>query len=50
VVAIQLVPVDRGKPLADVVVPAPEPVIAVLRRACFDRNFKLSRWEGVRTE
>ncbi len=50
VVAIQLVPVDRGRPLADVVVPAPERVIAVLRRACSDGNSKLSRWDGARTE
>ena len=44
VVLIQLVPVDRGNPPVEGVVPAPEPVMAVLRRACFDCHSNQTKW------
>lgn len=44
VVGIQLVPVDRGNPPAQGVVPAPQPVLAVLERACYDCHSNQTRW------
>ena len=43
-VGIQLVPVDRSNPPAQGVVPAPEPVLAVLQRSCFDCHSNQTRW------
>jgi hypothetical protein len=43
-VAIQLVPVDRSNPPVQGVVDAPEPALAVLRRACFDCHSNQTRW------
>jgi hypothetical protein len=43
-VGIQLVPVDRSNPPAQGVVPAPEPVLAVLKRSCFDCHSNQTIW------
>jgi hypothetical protein len=43
-VGIQLVPVDRSNPPVQGVVDAPEPVLRVLRRACFDCHSNQTRW------
>jgi hypothetical protein len=43
-IAIQLVPVDRSNPAVESDVPAPEPVRAVLRRACYDCHSNESVW------
>ncbi len=43
-VAIQLVPVDRSNPPVESDVPAPEPVRAVLKRACYDCHSNESVW------
>lgn len=43
-IAIQLVPVDRSNPAVESEVPAPEPVRAVLRRACYDCHSNESVW------
>ena len=43
-VGIQLVPVDRSNPPEQGVVPAPQPVLAVLQRSCFDCHSNHTRW------
>ena len=43
-VAIQLVPVSRTNPPRNGVVPAPEPAMAVLRKACWDCHSNETRW------
>ena len=37
-------PVDRSNPPAQGVVPAPQPVLAVLQRSCFDCHSNQTRW------
>jgi len=41
---IQLIPVSRDNPLPEEVVPAPDDVIAVLERSCFDCHSHETRW------
>ena len=43
-VGIQLVPVDRGNPPVEGVVPAPAPVLQVLERACYDCHSNQTHW------
>jgi len=43
-VGIQLVPMDRSNPPEQGVVPAPQPVLAVLQRSCFDCHSNHTRW------
>jgi hypothetical protein len=43
-VAIQLVPVDRSNPPVTADLPAPAPVRAVLRRACYDCHSHETAW------
>ncbi len=44
VLAIQLVPVSRQNPPVTADVNAPEPVAAILRRACYDCHSNETRW------
>ena len=41
---IQFVPVDRRPPLNDGIVSAPDPVLEVFRRSCFDCHSNQSVW------
>lgn len=43
-IGIQLVPVDRSNPPVQGIVPAPEPVMAVLKHSCYDCHSNLTRW------
>jgi hypothetical protein len=43
-VAIQLVPVDRSNPPVESEISAPEPVRAILRKACYDCHSHETRW------
>ena len=43
-VGIQLVPMDRSNHVEQGVVPAPQPVLAVLQRSCFDCHSNHTRW------
>lgn len=40
----QLVPVERANPPIETEIPAPEPVRAALRRACYDCHSNETRW------
>ena len=44
VTAIQFIPVDRTNPAVETEVAAPEPVRAILRRACFDCHSNETVW------
>ena len=41
---IQVIPVDRANPPAGTELRAPDPVMAVLRRACYDCHSHETRW------
>ncbi|MFQ5697289.1 MAG: heme-binding domain-containing protein [Myxococcota bacterium] len=43
-VAIQWIPVDRDNPPVTLEISAPQPVLQVLRRSCYDCHSNLTRW------
>jgi hypothetical protein len=44
IIAIQIVPVDRGNPPVEAIVAAPPEVLDVLKRACFDCHSNETTW------
>jgi hypothetical protein len=45
-VAIQLVPVDRTNPPVEATVDAPEQILPILKRSCFDCHSHETKWPG----
>ncbi len=43
-VAIELIPVERTNPPVEQEIDAPEPVLAILRRSCYDCHSHQTRW------